>query len=76
MAIGAIAGLVHGVAKKHQGVLLPPGTELTFVLDRTFLSKHITPRLDPTPHPPHPSSFRERSHKPTCEVILRGVDGR
>ncbi|MGD1102027.1 MAG: hypothetical protein ABSA59_08155 [Terriglobia bacterium] len=43
MAIGAIAGVVHSVAKKHQGVLLPPGTELTFVLDRTFLSKHITP---------------------------------
>jgi len=44
MAIGAMAGVIHSVAKKHQGVLLPPGTELTFVLDRTFLSKHITPR--------------------------------
>jgi hypothetical protein len=43
MAIGAVAGIVHSVAKKHQGPLLPPGTELTFVLDRTFLSKHITP---------------------------------
>jgi hypothetical protein len=43
MAIGAMAGVIHSVAKKHQGVLLPPGTELTFVLDRTFLSKHITP---------------------------------
>jgi hypothetical protein len=43
MAIGAMAGIVHSVAKKHQGPLLPPGTELTFVLDRTFLSKHITP---------------------------------
>jgi len=42
-AIGAMAGVVHSVAKKHQGPLLPPGTELTFVLDRTFLSKHITP---------------------------------
>ena len=51
MAIGAMAGIIHSVAKKHQGALLPPGTELTFVLDRTFLSKHITP-------PPHsdPSS--------------------
>ena len=43
MAIGAMAGIIHSVAKKHQGPLLPPGTELTFVLDRTFLSKHITP---------------------------------
>lgn len=43
MAIGAMAGVIHSVAKKHQGVLLPPGTELTFVLDQTFLSKHITP---------------------------------
>jgi hypothetical protein len=42
-AIGAIAGVVHSVAKKHQGVLLPPGTELTFVLDRTFLTKRVTP---------------------------------
>jgi hypothetical protein len=43
MAIGAMAGIIHSVAKKHQGVLLPPGTELTFVLDRTFLSKSIKP---------------------------------
>ncbi|MDR3677751.1 MAG: hypothetical protein P4N24_19880 [Acidobacteriota bacterium] len=52
MAIGAVAGIVHSVAKKHQGVLLPPGTELTFVLDRTFLSKHITP-------PPRPEASSE-----------------
>jgi hypothetical protein len=43
MAIGAMAGIIHSVAKKHQGALLPPGTELTFALDRTFLSKRITP---------------------------------
>lgn len=42
-AIGAVAGVVHSMAKKHQGAVLPPGTELTFVLDRTFLSKRITP---------------------------------
>jgi hypothetical protein len=47
MAIGAMAGVIHSVAKKHQGVLLPPGTELTFVLDRTFLSKHVTPPARP-----------------------------
>ena len=43
MAIGAMAGIIHSVAKQHQGALLPPGTELTFVLDRTFLSKRIAP---------------------------------
>jgi hypothetical protein len=43
MAIGAMAGVIHSVAKKHQGALLPAGTELTFVLDRTFLSKSIKP---------------------------------
>jgi len=42
-AIGAMAGVVHSVAKKHQGALLPPGTELTFVLNQTYLSKHVTP---------------------------------
>ena len=42
-AIGAMAGVIHTVAKKHQGVLLPPGTELTFVLNQTYLTKHITP---------------------------------
>ena len=49
MAIGAMAGIIHSVAKKHQGPLLPPGTELTFVLDRTFLSKHITPPAPSNP---------------------------
>ncbi len=41
MAIGAIGGLTHSLAKKHQGVLLPPGTEFTFVLNQTFLSKRV-----------------------------------
>jgi hypothetical protein len=51
MAIGAMAGIVHSVAKKHQGPLLPPGTELTFTLNQTFLSKHVTPppRSDSSP---------------------------
>lgn len=47
MAIGAIGGLTHAIAKKHQGVLLPPGTEFTFVLNQTFLSKHVTPPARP-----------------------------
>ena len=37
--IGVIAGVIHSVAKKHQGAVLPPGTELTFVLSRTSLAK-------------------------------------
>jgi hypothetical protein len=49
MAIGAMAGVIHSEAKKHKGVLLPPGTELTFVLDRTFLSKRIAPPRSSSP---------------------------
>ena len=47
MAIGALGGLAHSVAKKHQGVLLPPGTEFTFVLNQTFLSRHVAPPARP-----------------------------
>ena len=43
MGIGAIGGLAHALAKKHQGVLLPPGTEFTFVLNQTFLTKRVAP---------------------------------
>lgn len=46
-AIGAVGGLAHSIAKKHQGVLLPPGTEFTFVLNQTFLSQHIKPPARP-----------------------------
>jgi len=52
MAIGAMAGVIHSLAKKHQGVLLPPGTEFTFVLNQTFLSTHVKP-------PPHPERSSE-----------------
>jgi len=48
MAIGAVAGVVHSMAKKHQGVLLPPGTEFTFVLDNTYLAKK--PATEGTSH--------------------------
>lgn len=47
MGIGAIGGLTHAIAKKHQGVLLPPGTEFTFVLNQTFLSKRVAPSARP-----------------------------
>jgi hypothetical protein len=39
--IGAVAGVIHGMVKKHKGVVLPQGTELTFVLTHTALSKQI-----------------------------------
>lgn len=39
--IGAVAALVHGIVKKHQGAVLPQGTELTFVLTHTALSKQV-----------------------------------
>lgn len=41
--IGVVAALVHGIVKKHNGVVLPQGTELTFVLTRTTLSKQVAP---------------------------------
>ena len=44
--IGAAAGAIRGVVKKHKGVVLPPGTEMTFVLSRTSLSKQA-----PVSHP-------------------------
>jgi len=37
--IGAVAGVVRGMVKKNKGVVLPPGTEMTFTLSRTALSK-------------------------------------
>jgi len=37
--IGAVAGVIRGMVKKHKGVVLPPGTEMTFTLSRTSLSK-------------------------------------
>lgn len=37
--VGLMAGLIHGIEKKHGGVLLPQGTEMTFVLNQTALSK-------------------------------------
>ncbi len=45
--IGAVAGAIHGMLKKHKGVLLPQGTELTFVLTHNALAKQVrTPRPD------------------------------
>ena len=37
--MGLMAGRLHGVVKKHEGVMLPQGTEMTWCLDRTALAK-------------------------------------
>jgi hypothetical protein len=37
--VGLMAGLIHGIVKKHNGVLLPQGTEMTFVLNQSALAK-------------------------------------
>jgi hypothetical protein len=49
--VGLMAGLIHGVVKKHDGVLLPQGTEMTFVLNQTALAKQ-PPRQHPGPSAP------------------------
>ena len=46
--IGVMAAAIHSMAKKHQGVVLSPGTELTFVLSRTALAKQ-PPRAQANP---------------------------
>jgi hypothetical protein len=47
--IGAVAAVIHGLVKKHKGVVLPQGTELTFVLTRASLSKQVAPPRPETP---------------------------
>jgi hypothetical protein len=47
--IGAVAAVIHGLVKKHKGVVLPQGTELTFVLTRASLSKQVAPPKPETP---------------------------
>lgn len=38
-AIGATAGILHSVLKRHKDLVLPQGTELTFVINRTISAK-------------------------------------
>ncbi len=38
-AIGAGAGLIHSIMKRHKDIVLPQGTELTFVINRTITAK-------------------------------------
>jgi hypothetical protein len=45
--VGVMAAAIHSLAKKHKGVVLSPGTELTFILSRNSLAKQA-PRPQPT----------------------------
>jgi type IV secretion system protein VirB10 len=38
---GAAAGLIHTLFKKHKDIILPQGTELTFVVERTTSAKKV-----------------------------------
>ena len=39
LGIGAIAGILHNVGKKQKDLILPQGTDLTFVVTRTIPGK-------------------------------------
>ena len=42
-AIGAGAALAHRLLKRHQDIVVPQGTELSFVLNRAATARKITP---------------------------------
>lgn len=41
LGIGAVTGIIHNLAKKQKDLVLPPGTELTFVVSRTTTAKKV-----------------------------------
>jgi type IV secretion system protein VirB10 len=41
MGIGALAGLAHGILKKGKELVLPSGTEITFVISRDTTAKKV-----------------------------------
>jgi hypothetical protein len=41
MGIGAMAGLAHGLLKKGKDILLPQGSEMTFVISRDTTAKKV-----------------------------------
>ena len=43
-AIGALAGLAHGVLKKGKDIVVPQGTEMTFVISRDTTAKKVPVR--------------------------------
>jgi hypothetical protein len=42
LVIGGVAGLIHSIHKKGKDVILPQGTELTFVIQRTTTAKRVS----------------------------------
>jgi hypothetical protein len=46
LGIGAVTGIVKNLAKKHKDLVLPPGTELTFVVSRTTTAKKVVHQDD------------------------------
>jgi hypothetical protein len=45
-AIGAVAGIARSLIKRHKDVVLPQGTELTFVIARATTAKKMAKPLD------------------------------
>jgi hypothetical protein len=46
--IGAAAGLIHTLFKRHKDIILPQGTELTFVIQRTTTAKRVVKPAEST----------------------------
>jgi hypothetical protein len=44
MGIGAMAALAHGILKKGKNIVLPQGTEMTFVITRDTTAKKVPTR--------------------------------
>ncbi len=42
LGAGAIAGIIHNIAKKHKDLILPQGTDLTFQIPRAITAKKAT----------------------------------
>lgn len=48
MGVGAVASVIHTLAKHHKDIVLPQGTELTFEISRDATAKKV-PRPESTP---------------------------
>lgn len=49
LAIGGLAGLIRGATKKGKDIILPAGTELTFVINRTTTAKRVSANAETSP---------------------------
>ncbi len=47
LGIGAATGLIHSLIKKHKDLILPQGTELSFVISRNVSAKKAAKSTDP-----------------------------